>query len=321
MSCRSHRSASYAAPEVWSPRSPVHPNDEQDRPESTSADGTSAPADPGRSALSRRNPWREGSARRCDMGSNARPLPAVVIGIGLVIVGALNLLIQWSGLGANLDVGDAWPLFVIVPGVVLFGLAFAVEPPTGHRIRHPGRHHHVDRARPVDPAGDRALRQLGVRLGARRPRRRRDRDADLRVATGSKQFVRPGLYLSAIAVALFAIGAWYFEPVLTEGREPIELAALWPILIIIVGVLPPVLGPPRAATSGAGPPRVRSGWAACAGQRGLGGLRLPGAVSARMSVNRPRIPRIRLSGHRSTRRSCRIRTSQLRRAPSAPLSR
>lgn len=41
------------------------------------------------------------------MRSNARPVPAVVIGIGLVIVGALNLLIQWSGLGADIDVGDA----------------------------------------------------------------------------------------------------------------------------------------------------------------------------------------------------------------------
>jgi FtsH-binding integral membrane protein len=171
------------------------------------------------------------------MGSNARPLPAVVIGIGLVIVGVLNLLIQWSGLGANLDVGDAWPLFVIVPGVVLFGLAFAVEPPRGIGFAIPGA----------------IITLTGLVLWIQQVTGRYDSWAYVwalvapggvgiamliyGLATGSKQFVRPGLYLSGIAVALFAIGALYFEPVLTEGREPIELAALWPILIIIVGVL------------------------------------------------------------------------------------
>jgi hypothetical protein len=171
------------------------------------------------------------------MRSNARPVPAVVIGIGLVMVGALNLLIQWSGLGADIDVGDAWPLFVIVPGIVLFGLAFAVEPPRGLAFAIPGA----------------VVTTTGLVLWMQQATDRYDSWAYVwalvgpgsvgaamliyGLATGSRQFVRPGLYLSGIAVALFAIGAWYFEPVLTEGREPIELAALWPILIIVVGVL------------------------------------------------------------------------------------
>jgi hypothetical protein len=171
------------------------------------------------------------------MGSNARPLPALVIGIGLVLVGALALLVQWSGLASDLAVGDAWPLFVIVPGIVVFGLAFAVEPPRGLAFAIPGA----------------VITTTGLALWMQQATDRYDSWAYVwalvgpgsvglamlvyGLATGTRQFVRPGLYLSAIAVALFAIGAWYFEPVLTEGREPIELAALWPIFIIVIGVV------------------------------------------------------------------------------------
>ena len=171
------------------------------------------------------------------MGSNARPLPAVVIGIGLVIVGALTLLVQWTGLGANFDVGDAWPLFVIVPGIVLFGLAFAVEPPRGIGFAIPGA----------------IITLTGIVLWMQQATGRFDSWAYVwalvapggvglamlvyGLATGTQRFVRPGAILMGVAVALFAIGAWYFEPILTEGRLPVDPGVLWPIVIIVLGVI------------------------------------------------------------------------------------
>jgi hypothetical protein len=171
------------------------------------------------------------------MGSNARPLPAVGIGIGLVIVGALTLLVQWTGVDARLEIGEAWPLFVIVPGIVLFGLAFAVEPPRGIGFAIPGA----------------IITMTGLALWIQQATGRFDSWAYVwalvapggvgiamlvyGLATRTEQFVRPGAILSGIAVALFAVGAWYFEPVLTEGRQPIDLGAMWPIVIIVAGAV------------------------------------------------------------------------------------
>jgi hypothetical protein len=55
--------------------------------------------------------------------------------------------------------------------------------------------------------------------------------------TRTARWVQQGLMVAAVGIALFAVGAWYFEPVLTLGRQPVDLGALWPVLLIVAGAV------------------------------------------------------------------------------------
>jgi hypothetical protein len=68
--------------------------------------------------------------RPATQGSSGGRLTGVVLGLLLVVVGAVLLLAQLAGLDLRIDLGRVgWPLFVIVPGVALLlaGLLMGVE--------------------------------------------------------------------------------------------------------------------------------------------------------------------------------------------------
>ena len=65
--------------------------------------------------------------------SNNQGLSGVFIGLGvlLMLLGGLFLMVQAVGF----DLGPlAWPFFVIVPGLAVFGAGLAIGDPTGERI-------------------------------------------------------------------------------------------------------------------------------------------------------------------------------------------
>jgi hypothetical protein len=65
--------------------------------------------------------------------SNKQGLSGVFIGLGvlLMVLGALFLVVQAVGF----DLGRfAWPFFVIVPGLAVFGAGLAAGGPTGERM-------------------------------------------------------------------------------------------------------------------------------------------------------------------------------------------
>ena len=65
--------------------------------------------------------------------SNNQGLSGVFIGLGvlLMVLGALFLVVQAVGF----DLGRfAWPFFVMVPGLAVFGAGLAIGGPSGERI-------------------------------------------------------------------------------------------------------------------------------------------------------------------------------------------
>ena len=69
--------------------------------------------------------------------------------------------------------------------------------------------------------------------------------------TGHRDIAATGVRLAAVAGALFLVGAWYFNAIFETGRNPIDIGAWWPVVVIGIGAL--VLG--RAALMRSAPPR------------------------------------------------------------------
>jgi hypothetical protein len=176
------------------------------------------------------------------MVRTSRPLSAVVIGVGLVLLGVLALAAGAVGADRWVEAANAWALFVVAPGVILFAAAFVPEPPRGLGFAMAGA----------------IVTITGLVLWTQQATDRYDTWAyawalvgpggagfglvSYALLTGTSRLLRPGLILSAIAVVLFAAGAWYFEPVLTEGRQPVDLEAFWPVLIVAIGAVTIVSG-------------------------------------------------------------------------------
>lgn len=55
-----------------------------------------------------------------------------MVGALLVLLGVVGLIATWTGFEFGEWIGDSgWPIFVIVPGLVLWALAFVPRPPAG----------------------------------------------------------------------------------------------------------------------------------------------------------------------------------------------
>jgi hypothetical protein len=166
-----------------------------------------------------------------------RQRPGLLFGLVLVVLGLGWLAFRWTGVDLNLRADDAWPLFVIVPGLVLAGLAVLVEPPKGLGFAIAGS----------------IITVTGIVLWVQLSIDRYDTWAYAWALVGPGAAglglllyglyarvidqVKVGLTLGGIGVALFVVGAWYFEPVLTEGRQPVDLEAWWPVLLVAAGVI------------------------------------------------------------------------------------
>jgi FtsH-binding integral membrane protein len=165
------------------------------------------------------------------------PRPGTVIGAGLVLLGAIALALRAAGLDRNVDARDDWPIFVVVPGLVLLAAALFVEAPRGLGFAIAGS----------------IVTATGVLLWVQEATGRYDTWAYAwaliapgavgiglalyGLTTRTARWIEQGLMVAAAGIALFAVGAWYFEPVLTEGRQPVDLGGVWPILLIVAGAV------------------------------------------------------------------------------------
>jgi hypothetical protein len=69
------------------------------------------------------------------VGAPHQPLAGLVAGVVLVVIGSLFLL----GRVANIVLGpDAWPLWIIVPGIAMFAASLAIPPRGGVGLAIPG---------------------------------------------------------------------------------------------------------------------------------------------------------------------------------------
>jgi hypothetical protein len=178
-------------------------------------------------------------------------LAPAVLGLMLVAVGAVVLIARGAGFDLFGSIGSwGWPLFVIVPGLVLlvaslvpappagigFAIAGSIVTTVGSLLLYQSRTGHWESwayAWALIPAAAGvALFLYG--LFARRP-----------------SMVRGGTWMAGIGAVMFAMGAWFFEGIFAGELRP-EATEWWPIVIVVVGavlVLRAVLqiGEPRDA--------------------------------------------------------------------------
>jgi hypothetical protein len=133
-------------------------------------------------------------------------------------------------------IADAgWPFFVIVPGVVLILLSLIPRPPRGVGFAMAGSIvtmvglvllYQEETAAWESWAYAWALvgpgaAGLGMLLYG--------------LIFGQRDLVSAGARLTAIAVALFVVGYWFFETIFATGRPPVDLGGWWPVAVIVAG--------------------------------------------------------------------------------------
>jgi hypothetical protein len=183
-----------------------------------------------------------------------RSSSATAFGILLVVVGIALLALREAGLDLGTVLGSAgWPLFVIVPGLVLLAFAVVPAPPQGLGFAIAGSvvttvglillYHdstgHWERWAYMWALIPGAVGVATTVYGA---------------ASRHGELVVPGLRTTAVAGVLLAAGWWFFEATFETGRTPIDLGTWWPVIVIVLGALVSVtafMGSPRSiATAG-----------------------------------------------------------------------
>jgi hypothetical protein len=166
-----------------------------------------------------------------------RPVAApAILGFLLIAVGAFVLLAREVGFDVFGQIGTwGWPVFIIVPGLLLLAAALVPSPPRGIGFAIAGAI--------VTTVGALLLYQsltghweswayawalipmaAGLALIA------------YGLFSRSSRMVRGGTWMAGIAALMLAIGAWFFEGVFAGGVRP-ELVEWWPIAIVAVGAV------------------------------------------------------------------------------------
>ena len=167
----------------------------------------------------------------------ARTNPLVILGTILVLIGLVAGVGRLAGIDLATVIGDqTWPLLVIVPGLLLIGLAFVPAPPDGIGFAIAGAI--------VTTVGAILLVQANTGLWeswayvwALIPGAAGLAKAIYGWATGARDEVRVGLRMMLISGVLFVVGAWYFTAIFATGQPPVDVATWWPAALIAVGAL------------------------------------------------------------------------------------
>jgi hypothetical protein len=166
-----------------------------------------------------------------------RQSAAPIVGIVLVAVGLAAFALRQLGVDLADVVGDGgWPLFVIVPGLILIALAVMPAAPNGVGFAIGGSI--------VPTVGFTLLYQQATGhweswayAWALLPAAAGAAMTVYGWATGHSELTSVGLRLAAIGALLFAVGFWFFETIFDTGRVPFDLATWWPVVPIAAGVV------------------------------------------------------------------------------------
>ena len=160
-----------------------------------------------------------------------------IIGAILVLGGIAALILPRTGWDVETWIeGSGWPIFVIVPGLLLWALAFVPRPPAGVGFAIAGS----------------IVTAVGLLLWYQQLSGNWDSWAYAWALIGPcaagvgvllyglmmriPRMVSTGLWLAAIGFGLFVVGALYFETVFRTGRVPFDVDQVWPFIVIGVGV-------------------------------------------------------------------------------------
>ena len=163
---------------------------------------------------------------------------SLLLGAALVIVGIGAVALRAIGLDPVERIAEAgWPLFVIVPGLVLLTAALVAEPPHGVGFAVPGAivttvgfvllyqnatGHWESWAYVWALVGPGAA-GLGLLLYG--------------LLFREREMVGQGSRLITLGTVLFVVGFWFFETIFESGRVPVDLQNWWPVVLIGIGLL------------------------------------------------------------------------------------
>jgi FtsH-binding integral membrane protein len=177
----------------------------------------------------------------------------------LLALGALLIVVGLAAMAArtaDLDLGgligeQTWPLLVVVPGLLLLGLAFVRTPPDGVGFAIAGSI--------VTTVGAILLVQANTAnwaswayVWALIPGAAGLGMAAYGLLTHTGELVDKGVWMVVIAGVLYIVGWWYFEGLFATGEQPVDVATWWPVALIAAGAVVAI----RAlfAAHGAAPP-------------------------------------------------------------------
>jgi len=165
-----------------------------------------------------------------------RTAPALVVGLLLIAVGVIVLAVRQAGVDLPRLVGESgWPLFVIVPGLVLLAAAAIPAPPKGIGFAIAGSivtvvglllWYQVQTGAWNSWAYLWALIPLAVGLAL----------LGYGALSGNGRMVTAGLWVGGCAALALVVGAWFFEG-LFHDDSTIWSSAWWAILAIVAGGL------------------------------------------------------------------------------------
>jgi hypothetical protein len=167
----------------------------------------------------------------------ARGASRVVLGVILVMVGAVAVLARAAGLDLGASIGDtSWPLLIVAPGLLLFALAFTRTPPDGLGF--------VIGGSIVTTVGGILLVQANTDtwaswayVWALIPAAAGLGMTVYGLLTRTSGLIGKGARLAVGAGGLYLAGWWYFDALLTTGEQPVDLRTWWPLAVIAVGLL------------------------------------------------------------------------------------
>jgi len=168
-----------------------------------------------------------------------RNMVSIIFGAGLILLGILFLIGRFVGSFFHVDIGHfAWPFFIILPGLFLFLISFALERKAGLSVAMLGGM--------VATSGAILLVQNTFDLYASwayawalvAPT-----SAGLAMLVygglrGMSEQVKRGLNLTVVGLAIFVIAGFFFEMVI--GLNGFHFAAAWlcwPAMLIGLGII------------------------------------------------------------------------------------
>ncbi|HLO35671.1 MAG TPA: hypothetical protein VK194_06300 [Candidatus Deferrimicrobium sp.] len=170
--------------------------------------------------------------------SSPRSDRTAIVGLFLVGLGIAAFVLRELGYDPLRAIADVdWPIFVIVPGLVLAAAAVFVERPTGIGFAIAGA----------------IVTSVGLLLWYQNTTDHWESWAYAWALIGpgaaglglflygawshQPSQVATGLRLMGIAAVLFLAGMLFFETIFESGRLPIDLGDAWPILLVAIGVV------------------------------------------------------------------------------------
>ncbi|HEX4898103.1 MAG TPA: hypothetical protein VFV53_07040, partial [Candidatus Limnocylindrales bacterium] len=160
-----------------------------------------------------------------------------VLGLLLVAVGVVALIVRQLDVAFFEWMGEwGWPLYVIVPGLVLLGAALAPAPPKGLGFAVSGAVvttigglllYQAQSGHWESWAYTWALIPLAGGLGT----------LAYGLLTRTRTMITSGTWMAGIAAIMFVVGAWFFEGIFSGDMRFAELGTWWPVTLIAIGAV------------------------------------------------------------------------------------